>query len=68
VIQAVRLAVSELDEIDCEIITLRTFEGLAYKEITLLTGLSSEAARKRYGRALLRLHDRLATLLSDIQS
>ena len=55
----VREAVSRLAEADREIILMRTFEGLAFEEIARLLGVESAAARKRHGRALLRLHQLL---------
>ena len=55
----VREAVARLAEADREIILMRTFEGLAFEEIAGLLGVEAAAARKRHGRALLRLHQRL---------
>lgn len=55
----VREAVARLAEADREIILMRTFEGLAFEEIAALLGVESAAARKRHGRALLRLHQLL---------
>jgi RNA polymerase sigma-70 factor (ECF subfamily) len=57
--QRVRLAISELPEIDREILLMRTYEGLAYDEISCILEIEPATARKRHGRALLRLHDRL---------
>ena len=51
----VGLAVAELPEADREILLMRHAEELAYAEIACLLDLSADAARKRYGRALLRL-------------
>jgi RNA polymerase sigma-70 factor (ECF subfamily) len=48
-------AVAELVEADREILLLRHMEGLNYAEISCLLGIEADAARKRYGRALLRL-------------
>jgi RNA polymerase sigma-70 factor (ECF subfamily) len=48
-------AVAGLPEADREILLMRHAEELPYAEIACLLDLSAEAARKRYGRALLRL-------------
>jgi len=55
----VRQAVAQLAEADREVLLMRTFEGLAYGEIACLLSIDPAAARKRHGRALLRLHDLL---------
>ncbi len=52
----VREAVAQLAEADREIILMRTFESLSFEEIARLLGVEAAAARKRHGRALLRLH------------
>ena len=52
----VREAVARLTETDREIILMRTFESLSFEEIARLIGVEAAAARKRHGRALLRLH------------
>lgn len=52
----VRSAVEQLDDLDREILLMRTFEGLSYSEIAYVLDVESAAARKRHGRALLRLH------------
>jgi RNA polymerase sigma-70 factor (ECF subfamily) len=48
-------AVAELPEADREILLMRHAEDLPYAEIACLLDIEAEAARKRYGRALLRL-------------
>jgi RNA polymerase sigma-70 factor (ECF subfamily) len=48
-------AVAELPEPDREILLMRHAEDLPYAEIACLLDIEAEAARKRYGRALLRL-------------
>jgi RNA polymerase sigma-70 factor (ECF subfamily) len=53
-------AVAQLPETDREILLMRNFEGLSYQEISCLLDLDAAAARKRYGRALLRLRQLLA--------
>jgi RNA polymerase sigma-70 factor, ECF subfamily len=52
----VRHAVAELPEADREVLLLRTFEGLSFEEVAYLLAIEPAAARKRHGRALLRLH------------
>jgi len=51
-----RQAMTQLPEADREIVLLRTVEGLSYQEIGYLLGIEAAAARKRQGRALVRLH------------
>jgi RNA polymerase sigma-70 factor (ECF subfamily) len=48
-------AVAELAEADREILLMRHAEELSYAEIACLLDVEPGAARKRYGRALLRL-------------
>jgi len=50
-------AVGELSEDDREILLLRHAEELPYGEIAALLGIEAAAARKRYGRALIRLQE-----------
>jgi RNA polymerase sigma-70 factor (ECF subfamily) len=52
----VRHAVGKLNNRDREVLLMRTFEDASYEEIGFLFGISIEAAKKRHGRALLRLH------------
>jgi RNA polymerase sigma-70 factor (ECF subfamily) len=52
----VREAVAQLDELDREILLMRTFEGLSYEEAAYILEIAPAAARKRHGRALIRLH------------
>ena len=40
---------------DPEVLLMRTFEKLSYEEIGYVLGIDRAAARKRHGRALLRL-------------
>jgi RNA polymerase sigma-70 factor (ECF subfamily) len=58
--QRVRLAMGQLPDTDREILLMRTFEMLSYDDIACVLEIESAAARKRYGRALLRLHGLLA--------
>ena len=57
----VREAMARLPEADREVLLLRHFEGLSNPEVAALLGLSAGAVSKRYGRAVLRLHDLLFT-------
>jgi RNA polymerase sigma-70 factor (ECF subfamily) len=52
----VRRAVARLPAADREILLMRTFEELSYDEVAYLLQVDPAAARKRHGRALLRLH------------
>ncbi len=54
-IRRVRAALGQLADEDREILLLRHFEQLSYKEISYVLQLDAAAARKRYGRALVRL-------------
>jgi RNA polymerase sigma-70 factor (ECF subfamily) len=54
-------ALGRLDEVDREVLLLRTFEGLSNAEAAAVLDLEPSAASKRYGRALLRLRQALAT-------
>jgi RNA polymerase sigma-70 factor (ECF subfamily) len=62
VARKVNEAVGALDEPDREIIVLQAFEGLNSTESAQLLGIEPAAARKRYGRALLRLRKNLEEL------
>jgi RNA polymerase sigma-70 factor (ECF subfamily) len=53
--ERVSRAVAELSEADREILLLRDANGLPYEEIAYLLEIEPAAARKRYGRALIRL-------------
>lgn len=56
----VRQAIAALEAIDREILLMRSLEGLSYGEVSYILEIDEAAARKRHGRALLRLHARLA--------
>jgi RNA polymerase sigma-70 factor (ECF subfamily) len=58
--ERVRQAVAGLPEADREILLMRNVEGLTHQEVGCLLGITHAAARKRYGRALLRLRKLLA--------
>jgi len=51
----VREAVAALSESDREILLLRNFEGLSFEEVSCLLDIEGAAARRRHGRALIRL-------------
>jgi RNA polymerase sigma-70 factor (ECF subfamily) len=59
-IRRVRAAVAELPDIDREILLMRNFEELSYHEIGCILEIDPAAARKRHGRALIRLHQILS--------
>lgn len=52
-------AVAQLSDADREILLLRHAEDLPFEEIALFLDLAPAAARKRFGRALIRLQNRL---------
>ena len=52
----VRQAVAQLPDPDREVLMMRTFEGLSFEEVGVLLEIDPATARKRHGRALLRLH------------
>ncbi|WP_254507512.1 sigma-70 family RNA polymerase sigma factor [Anatilimnocola floriformis] len=54
-VQAVELAITKLDDVDCEIIIMRHFEQLSNQEIAQALGLTEPAASMRYLRAIKRL-------------
>jgi RNA polymerase sigma-70 factor (ECF subfamily) len=53
--EIVRRAIDELDPLDREIISLRTFEGLTNNEAAVVLGLAKNTASNRYIRAMTRL-------------
>jgi RNA polymerase sigma-70 factor (ECF subfamily) len=55
----VRDALARLTEPDRELLILRNFEGLSLQEIACVLDIEPAAARKRHGRALLRLRKEL---------
>ncbi|MBM81185.1 MAG: hypothetical protein CMJ78_11410 [Planctomycetaceae bacterium] len=56
----VRRAVAALSDTDREILLMRTYEDLSYNEIACVLDIEPATARKRNGRALIRLHQLLA--------
>jgi RNA polymerase sigma-70 factor (ECF subfamily) len=51
----VNQALAQLPEADREVLLMRHFERLSYEEVAAVLQIAAAAARKRYGRALLRL-------------
>jgi RNA polymerase sigma-70 factor (ECF subfamily) len=58
--EQIRLLIDELGQNDREILTLRHAEGLSNAEVADLLEINPNSVRQRYGRALRRLHERLA--------
>jgi RNA polymerase sigma-70 factor (ECF subfamily) len=54
-----RSALGELPTAQREVLLMRNFEGLSYQEVAYILDIDAAAARKRYGRALLQLRQRL---------
>jgi RNA polymerase sigma-70 factor (ECF subfamily) len=64
----IQQALTEMDEVDREVLALRHFEQLSNKETALVLDITEAAASVRYMRALRRLKDQLKSLpgvLSD---
>lgn len=57
--QQVRDVVESMSEKDREILLLRHFEELTNTEISEVLGIEADAVSKRYGRAILRLREKL---------
>ena len=53
-------ALAQLPEADREVLVMRNLEERSYQEVACILGIEPAAARKRHGRALLRLHQLLA--------
>jgi RNA polymerase sigma-70 factor (ECF subfamily) len=58
----VHQAMAALADEDAEIILLRNFEDLSNQEAAHVLGIEASATSKRYGRALLRLRQRMVDL------
>lgn len=54
-IRRIRLALGSLSDEDRELLLMRNVERLAHRDVACQLGIDEAAARKRYGRALLRL-------------
>jgi RNA polymerase sigma-70 factor (ECF subfamily) len=59
-VRRVRQVVAQLPEADREVLVMRALDGLSYQEVACLLEIDPTTARKRHGRALLRLHQLLA--------
>jgi RNA polymerase sigma-70 factor (ECF subfamily) len=55
----VNQALAQLPDADREVLLMRQFDGLSYEEVAYTLDITPAAARKRYGRALLRLQELL---------
>jgi RNA polymerase sigma-70 factor, ECF subfamily len=55
----VRQAVAQLPDSDREVLIMRNFDGLSNVEVACILGIDPDAARKRHGRALLKLRRQL---------
>jgi RNA polymerase sigma-70 factor (ECF subfamily) len=58
--ERVAAVVAELSETDREVLLLRHTEGMPFEEIACLLDIDAAAARKRFGRALIRLQQGLS--------
>jgi RNA polymerase sigma-70 factor (ECF subfamily) len=58
----VQEALARLAEADREVLLMRHYEDLPYEDIACILGIEPAAARKRHGRALVRLHKTLSEL------
>ena len=61
-IQRMRQAMNNLPQNHREILLLRNVEKLSYDDIGYILGIEAAAARKRHGRALVRLSNELRQL------
>jgi RNA polymerase sigma-70 factor (ECF subfamily) len=55
-VRQIRSAIAQLPDLDREILLMRNFEELDYQEIGCILDIDPATARKRHGRALIRLH------------
>ena len=58
-VRRVRQALGRLPDLDREILLLRFFEGQSYQDVSCVLEIDAATARKRFGRALLRLRQLL---------
>lgn len=61
-VRAIRQALGRLSTSDCELVMMRSHEQLSFEEISYVLRIEPATARKRYGRALVRL----ARIVQDI--
>ena len=62
VAEALRDAIASLDRDDQIVLALRAVEGLAFPEVGLRLGITTDAARQRYHRALRRLKTKASAM------
>lgn len=55
-------AIEQIEPSDRELLQMRAIESLTFPEIEQLTGVKAETARKRFSRALLRLHAKVKAI------
>lgn len=55
----VRAALAALDDEDRQIVTLKVYSGLKHSEIAQIFGISTEAAKKKYQRAIAKMKELL---------
>ncbi|MBO4429040.1 MAG: sigma-70 family RNA polymerase sigma factor [Clostridia bacterium] len=55
----VKAALDSLDDEDRQIVTLKTYSGLKHGEIAAMLGITTEAAKKKYQRAIARMKELL---------
>jgi RNA polymerase sigma-70 factor (ECF subfamily) len=60
--QRMRQALERLPQSDREVLLMRHYEDMSYDEIGCILGIEAASARKRAGRALVRLHKILAEI------
>jgi RNA polymerase sigma-70 factor (ECF subfamily) len=60
--QRMRQALNRLSQTDREALLMRHYENMSYEEMGCILGIEPASARKRAGRALVRLHKILAEL------
>ena len=55
----VKAALDSLDEDDRQIVTLKAYSGLRHSEIAQIMGITTEAAKKKYQRAIAKMKEML---------
>ena len=60
--QQVRATIAEMGDLDREMLLLRHVEELTNQEIAALLEIDTSTASQRYGRALIRLRDKLISI------
>jgi RNA polymerase sigma-70 factor (ECF subfamily) len=63
----VQQALGRLKEADRAVLLMRHYDGLSYEEIGCIVGIEAAAARKRAGRALVRLYSALKSFDEEQQ-